>query len=84
MTPEQENKIDGILQKTEIVSERVERLEIFLVGDTGLGTSGLKQKVDYHDKKISEFQADKIKVITGATIGSILMGYLSAWFSKNF
>jgi len=73
MTPGQEEKLNNLCQS-------VERIEIFLRGDKNLDTGGMKQTVDWHTKKIREFERDKVKVVTGATIfgaiGAAIAGYI--------
>lgn len=75
MTPAQEEKLNK-------VANALERIEIFLVGDEALKTDGLKQKVDYHARKIQEYQNDKLKVTTGATIFGIIGGAIAAFITK--
>jgi hypothetical protein len=75
MTPEREKEL---FEKLDSVADSQRRMEIVLVGDKKFDTDGLKQKVDYHGKKIREFNSDKIKVVTGATILGTIAGYLAS------
>ena len=77
MTPEQERKLDHL-------SERLERLEIFLVGDSGLQSRGLKHKVDYHEKRITQYNDDRSKLIGGVIVISAVFSAIMEWVKHFF
>lgn len=61
---------------------RARRIELALMGDEQMGVNGIVQKVEYHGKKISEFETDKTKVVTGATILGAIAGGIGSLIHK--
>jgi hypothetical protein len=57
------------------LNSKVDKLLFILVGDEDYATKGLVQKVEQHDKWISEKKIHDAKVVAVSTIVSILAGY---------
>ena len=75
MSPDQEKILMNI-------DMRMRRIENVLVGDKDFKIHGIVDKVDYHAKKIQEFDKDKTKVIAGATVLGTIFGFLSSVLHK--
>lgn len=76
--------IDVLRQLIEKVDMRTRRIETLLIGDEEFKIRGLVDKVNFHNLKVKEYEIDKVKVLTGATIISAVIGFLSTFFHKLF
>jgi hypothetical protein len=63
------------------LNSKVDKLLFILVGDEDYATKGLVQKVEQHDKWISEKKIHDAKVIAVSTIVSLMAGYVFNFYS---
>ena len=64
--------------------QTLNRLHIFLVGDEKLQTKGLKHTVEYHSKKIKEYEIDKAKAIGWSSAMGAVFGAIASYFISLF
>ena len=69
--------------KEEIVklNSKVDKLLFILVGDEDYAQKGLVQKVEQHEKWISEKKVNDAKIVAVSTIVSVIAGYLLNFYS---
>lgn len=64
------------------IDMRMRRIEGVLIGDPTFRVKGLAEKVEYHSKKIGEFDRDKTKIIAGASVLAAIAGFFSGFIHK--
>lgn len=78
---EELTEIRRLIEKQDM---RFRRLESALIGDSKMGIKGIVQKVEYHGKKISDFDKDRTKVLAGATALGAVASAAVSFFNKIF
>jgi hypothetical protein len=63
------------------LNSKVDKLLFLLVGDEDYATKGLVQKVEQHDKWISEKKINDAKVVAVSTVVSVIAGYLLNFYN---
>ncbi len=63
------------------LNSKVDKLLFIMVGDEDYATKGLVQKVEQHEKWISEKKIYDAKVIAVSTIVSLLAGYVLNFYN---
>lgn len=81
MSSEEARELKQIIEKVDM---RTRRIETLLIGDSDFKIRGLVDRVNGHSEKIKEFDKDKTKVVTAATILGAIAGALSTLFHKIF
>lgn len=63
------------------LNSKVDKLLFILVGDEDYATKGIVQKVEQHDKWISEKKIHDAKVIAISTVVSLMAGYVFNFYN---